>query len=320
MTDGDLRQLIAAKLVAVERRDWYALLDVEPSAPSDEVRRAYHQLIKLLHPDRLKRRDLGELQDGSNDVFKALTDGYQVLSNVDARKRYDLEQQSAPKAKRGKGARRGHVVSRPPPEKGEPQIPKGITEKELLNDPVERFSPTERQEIARWMLQGGANLFAKADYQGAEKYFRRAIELDATRPVYSLRLGWTIFRNPARSDEERKEAARPYLESASARDAYSAEARYALSQYLREFGTPEQYRRELTAVLRCDEAHVRAQQELVAVEAQLSELQERNVTGRMRRMDQGTLGVARRPEPKNTGIRSRLKGLFSRNHPEAPRT
>ncbi|MFT7625441.1 MAG: curved DNA-binding protein CbpA, partial [Myxococcota bacterium] len=259
----------------------------------DGIRKAYHQLVKLLHPDRLKRRDLGELERPARDVFKALTDGYQVLSNPDSRTRYDYERQSSPRKPK---LSRPSPTTQPPVNEGEPQVPKGITEKELLEAPVERFSPAERGEIARWLLHGGASLFSKADYTGAERYFERAMALDPTRPIYALRLGWAIFRNTARPDNERAEVARPYLESAGARDAYNPEARYALAQFLKEFGSEEAYRRELEAVLRCDESHPRARRELEQLGAALQELRNRRAAS----------------SSGSSGLRNRLGRLFSR--------
>ena len=59
----------------------YAVLGVTPSASASEIRTAYRQLARQLHPDR---------NPAGGDRFKAVTAAYTVLSDPAARQVYDL--------------------------------------------------------------------------------------------------------------------------------------------------------------------------------------------------------------------------------------
>lgn len=60
------------------RHDLYALLGVTPDAGTDEIRKAYREKAKQLHPDRNPRATAAE-------EFKCLAEAYHVL--VDSKRR-----------------------------------------------------------------------------------------------------------------------------------------------------------------------------------------------------------------------------------------
>lgn len=66
---------------SVEVLDLYALFGVAPEAKSDEIREAYHRLVKRLHPDAATGGDAEQLAD----VAKA----WSVLRDPKKRARYD---------------------------------------------------------------------------------------------------------------------------------------------------------------------------------------------------------------------------------------
>jgi molecular chaperone DnaJ len=65
-----------------QKRDYYDVLEVDRSASSDELRRAYRRLAKKYHPDVSQ-------ENGAEERFKEINEAYAVLSNGEQRAAYD---------------------------------------------------------------------------------------------------------------------------------------------------------------------------------------------------------------------------------------
>src|SRR5215469_9964837 len=65
-----------------DRRDFYQILGVPRTATQDEIQRAYRKLAREHHPDVNK-------DPGAEDRFKEISEAYNVLSDQQARRRYD---------------------------------------------------------------------------------------------------------------------------------------------------------------------------------------------------------------------------------------
>ncbi|TVQ09986.1 MAG: molecular chaperone DnaJ [Leptolyngbya sp. DLM2.Bin27] len=63
-------------------RDFYDLLGISRNADQDDIKRAYRRLARKYHPDVNK-------DSGAEDTFKEINRAYEVLSEPEARARYD---------------------------------------------------------------------------------------------------------------------------------------------------------------------------------------------------------------------------------------
>jgi curved DNA-binding protein CbpA len=61
--------------------DFYEILDVDMEATVEEIKKKYIEMAKKFHPDQ---------KTGNVDIFQKISKAYEVLSNKDTRKEYDL--------------------------------------------------------------------------------------------------------------------------------------------------------------------------------------------------------------------------------------
>jgi molecular chaperone DnaJ len=67
----------------MSRKDYYAILNVSKDASADDIKKSYRDLAKKFHPDRNPNNKEAE------EKFKEISEAYEILSDVDKRKRYD---------------------------------------------------------------------------------------------------------------------------------------------------------------------------------------------------------------------------------------
>ena len=63
--------------------DYYTILGVPRNATPEQIKKAYRQKAKQYHPDR---------PDGDSEMFKRVSEAYEILSNSDKRSAYDNPQ------------------------------------------------------------------------------------------------------------------------------------------------------------------------------------------------------------------------------------
>jgi len=69
----------------MNKKDYYAILEIEKSANADEIKKAYKKLALKYHPDRNP-----ENKKEAEEKFKLISEAYTILSNEDKRRQYDI--------------------------------------------------------------------------------------------------------------------------------------------------------------------------------------------------------------------------------------
>ncbi len=64
--------------------NYYEVLGINPTANSEEIKRAYHDKLKIWHPDKNADRI-----EEAEEITKILNQAYGVLSDAERRKQYD---------------------------------------------------------------------------------------------------------------------------------------------------------------------------------------------------------------------------------------
>lgn len=87
LPEQELRKALAAALPRARSADLFERLGIPPTATRDQVKSAYLNLARHLHPDRFTSAALADLAASVRDLFVAINEAYEILS--DDRKRAD---------------------------------------------------------------------------------------------------------------------------------------------------------------------------------------------------------------------------------------
>ena len=98
--------------MATSERDYYEVLGVKKTATQDEIKKAYRKLARKYHPDANPDDPKAE------EKFKEVSNAYEILSDAEKRKMYDLGPQmpfgqGAPGGGGGGGGFRGYQGGQP---------------------------------------------------------------------------------------------------------------------------------------------------------------------------------------------------------------
>eukprot|EP01063_Lacrimia_lanifica_P041548 TRINITY_DN9726_c1_g1_i1.p1 TRINITY_DN9726_c1_g1~~TRINITY_DN9726_c1_g1_i1.p1 ORF type:complete len:503 (+),score=239.83 TRINITY_DN9726_c1_g1_i1:83-1591(+) len=73
------------------RKDYYKILGVDQKATEKEIKKAYRKLAMIHHPDKVDKSEMSEEEvEQAMQLFRDMSDGYQILSDAEKRRRYDL--------------------------------------------------------------------------------------------------------------------------------------------------------------------------------------------------------------------------------------
>ena len=86
--ESELRAEIDQLFAGLETLSYYDYLGLAPDTDYVAVRDAFYSRAQRYHPDRYVRGEYGDLRARVYDVFKRMTEAYNVLSDPELRARY----------------------------------------------------------------------------------------------------------------------------------------------------------------------------------------------------------------------------------------
>jgi curved DNA-binding protein CbpA len=139
-------------------KTFYQLLEIAPTAGSDEIKRAFRARIARYHPDKVQH--LGqEFQDLAAERAAALTEAYRILSNGQTRAEYDrslaLSDGTMPVAPAAPPSRSPSAPVHPPAPEVQPGGAHAFSRERATRDQFVRSATFNRVRRALAPLAGG---------------------------------------------------------------------------------------------------------------------------------------------------------------------
>ncbi|HVF92668.1 MAG TPA: DnaJ domain-containing protein [Blastocatellia bacterium] len=247
-----LREEISRKLHFYNSADYYEVLGVTRQATTGDVKAAYYQLAKKLHPDRYRKPEYSDLKGKLEALFARITQAYETLSDSGQRAAYDdkirkptgtlttgplptgtlstsaLSSGNLPNSGALKDERKQTGALRPPPSQPAPQ--KASSEAPAPDNQQQGGSGRSAEHC----YQQGRARFDRKEYHAAVHLLKEAIKLDPSKPAYHFHLGMALIRNP----RTRREAEQ-HLVKATELDPYNSQIRAKLGLLYKEVGLPK---------------------------------------------------------------------------------
>lgn len=187
------------RLDAMGGQSPFEQLGLPLEANSVDVKKAYIQLVKRLHPDRLAAIGLEELTEAADALFKRFSQAHQTLSDPD-----NLEE-----------ARRIYSGESTP------------------DDPEEARQAIE----AEVNFQKGEVFLRKSDFVQAESYFRLSVEGNPQEGEHLALLAWTLYQSTSKAERAgRRDGIQKMIKRALELSPRCARAHYFMGKLYLETG------------------------------------------------------------------------------------
>ena len=234
-----MKQLIDARVALLDQgADHYALLGVGPQASADEIRKAYFDIARQLHPDRLSAIGIADDNHVAHKVFAQLNTGFSILSDPKRRAEYD-----AMLARGGEAA--------------------ALEEQAKVEAVAMRVLQSEES------FKRGEMAMRRDDYPTAVAEFSKALEVNPDEPDFLALHAWAVFCAATDKNSVARQT-RAALEKAIQRSPRAVNPRFYMARVLRMLGNDREALEIFKDVLFDKPHHTEAQSEVRAIEARLA--------------------------------------------------
>lgn len=246
-------------------QDYYRLLGVPREAPDREVKRAYYELARLLHPDKAK--DPEEAQRNASELA-LISKAYNTLKDAKKRAEYDAQIKGRPAAP---------TTPAPAPPANRPNLPATSgakpptpTAAAAPAQPASAVAPSQgdmlamRRTMAQKAFVRGMQLYRKQELKDALGFFEAAVTNDPeSEPQYHLKYAQTLMKL-GRSFTKAVE----HAENAVRMDPYNVEFKLALAEINEMAGVTTRARELYEDVIKWDAANETAKMRLGLLKAE----------------------------------------------------
>jgi CheY-like chemotaxis protein/curved DNA-binding protein CbpA len=87
------KKRLSRLLIDLEKQNYFERLNILPKSKDADVKRSYHDLAKILHPDKLPADTAPEIRDLTKKCFALITTAYDVVSDPEKKAAYLLEKE-----------------------------------------------------------------------------------------------------------------------------------------------------------------------------------------------------------------------------------
>lgn len=218
----------------IETAGHYDILGVPDSASATEIKRAYHKLARLYHPDRIGGNAGPEIVQKAERIFARITEAYQVLVDDFSREAYD---RAGPEGKKQFGAR-------------------------AARKPVSKEEAASMERWAETYYKKGLEAFKAHTYADAVRHLVQAVNSSPRNAQYALALAWAYARNAATAQKAEQAFVR-----AITLDKFNPDPYVQMGKYYKEIDEVEKATALLRRALAMDDQHEEALKELSTLTA-----------------------------------------------------
>ena len=147
----------------VDELDYYQVLGLSPDAQASDIKRAYHEAARSLHPDANRHLKPQHLLDCER-IAKRISEAYCVLRNPRQRQTYDAHRS----------------------EHGSPRLPLGELRHRLRS--TETPNHSGRTDEGRQFWERAADDLARKDWAGAIRNLQTALTFEPENEVFQVAL------------------------------------------------------------------------------------------------------------------------------------
>lgn len=88
---GSQRKRLERLYIDLEKRNYFERLGVTPKSKDNDIKRAFHDLAKILHPDKLQPDTPNDVRELAKKCFSLITSAHETLSDAARKSEYMLE-------------------------------------------------------------------------------------------------------------------------------------------------------------------------------------------------------------------------------------